>query len=664
MSRPSRQSAGTVSLFPFLAVLVCAMGALILLLLVTTRRIRQRSLAERAAVEAPELPEPPLATLPTPAPVPQIAPDTPSEPVEVEAADTPILPLLADDPPPPPLPDPADALRSELAKLRSEQRDLDATVDQLRQALANTESDATAKSAVLASLQEESTTLTAEKERLNQLYARLLDQQDAAEQRTEDLQEEIEHARAQLAEADSKFAVVPYDGASGTTRRPIIIECKEDSLSFVSEGVSLQATDLDGFTSRFNPVLYASQALIRYWERKDRTNAGEELGEPYLLLIVRPGGTTSYYAARDFLGLFRQPFGYELVTDDQEFSWPESDLEACAVCRMIVEKMLAERDELYDVAIQQGATLPRYSDEQGRFRLEQVDRLRNPGREVTINGQRFARDVNDARSQIAGDPPDSGFGAARSSRPLPESSTADRFARQPTGAAAAERRTSGDDGRFAGSGVYTRQQAAVTRADRMPEWLRDGTTRLNPTEAALLPVPEQEPVGELGSERRSPGGLSDLERLDEASSKNATSLNEPSRRFFPQSTRLNPTDSDSRPSPKPAVDPIRPQWGTRSPGGTIGFEHEIRVSVSTTHVVVGDDTSFELTDRPSTDELRRLLAAAVDREVRNLGEPPRSFYWVPFIRFVVRPGASLPYQRLKNVVEGWGLRSSAAYTAE
>ena len=56
----SRRNTNNVSLFPFLAVLVCAMGALILLLLVTTRRIRSDQLQELLAEETPvEQAEPP-----------------------------------------------------------------------------------------------------------------------------------------------------------------------------------------------------------------------------------------------------------------------------------------------------------------------------------------------------------------------------------------------------------------------------------------------------------------------------------------------------------------------------------------------------------------------------------------------------------------------------
>ena len=56
MSR--RKATISVSLFPFLAVLLCAMGALILLLLIMARQIRETAVAKRAA----ERPEPERGT--------------------------------------------------------------------------------------------------------------------------------------------------------------------------------------------------------------------------------------------------------------------------------------------------------------------------------------------------------------------------------------------------------------------------------------------------------------------------------------------------------------------------------------------------------------------------------------------------------------------------
>ena len=56
MSRQGKE-ARSVSLFPFLAVLICAMGALIFLLVVTTRRIRHQAIMEVQKVIVEEVVE-------------------------------------------------------------------------------------------------------------------------------------------------------------------------------------------------------------------------------------------------------------------------------------------------------------------------------------------------------------------------------------------------------------------------------------------------------------------------------------------------------------------------------------------------------------------------------------------------------------------------------
>ena len=43
MSRLKSRSTGAITLFPFLAVLICAMGALIFLLIVFTRQMREQA---------------------------------------------------------------------------------------------------------------------------------------------------------------------------------------------------------------------------------------------------------------------------------------------------------------------------------------------------------------------------------------------------------------------------------------------------------------------------------------------------------------------------------------------------------------------------------------------------------------------------------------------
>ncbi len=77
MSGSRARTSNSVSLFPFLAVLVCAMGALIFLLIVTTRRIRSEALAKAAlAREEKEA----RGSAPTPTALrPELPPPMPAE---------------------------------------------------------------------------------------------------------------------------------------------------------------------------------------------------------------------------------------------------------------------------------------------------------------------------------------------------------------------------------------------------------------------------------------------------------------------------------------------------------------------------------------------------------------------------------------------------------
>ncbi len=123
MSSSRSRSGNSVSLFPFLAVLVCAMGSLIFLLIVTTQRIRSEAVAKRQAQKARQEDRGPLMVKPvlpvriSPAviePEPVLAKaDLPSPPIGIAeipglvdlgiSQSTPVLP-----PPPviPPQPEP------------------------------------------------------------------------------------------------------------------------------------------------------------------------------------------------------------------------------------------------------------------------------------------------------------------------------------------------------------------------------------------------------------------------------------------------------------------------------------------------------------------------------------------------------------------------------
>lgn len=112
---------------------------------------------------------------------------------------------------------------------------------------------------------------------------------------------------------------------------------------------------------------------------------------------------------------------------------------------------------------------------------------------------------------------------------------------------------------------------------------------------------------------------------------------------------------------EPTIDPQRPRWGLRSANGTIGYERELRMRVTPTEAQIGTDTKVVLSSTASPDELRRTMARAINHEVTSWGEPPRSFYWVPSIRYEITRDAAAQYQRLKRLSDSWELRSSVEY---
>ncbi|MGD9854213.1 MAG: hypothetical protein AB7U20_04600 [Planctomycetaceae bacterium] len=665
MGKRAPRTANAVSLFPFLAVLICAMGALILLLLVTTRRIRHQQ-SRAAAVVAP---------LPVDSPKPQepSEPDAPPEPSPPAALTeylvTPLQPLFALDPAPQFL-DPNVPWRNRLQALAAEHTRLAAAIGDRESVVEQLRSSTAAMSQELEALRQQAAAIEQDKQDLERSFAKL--QQDAldSDDRAAYLRRKIDETREQLAHANSKYSIMPFDGRLGTTRRPIILECSEDAITFVSEGVSLKARDLDGFTPRYNPLLIASSALSKYWARKDRLDDADTDGDPYVLLVVRPKGTIAYYAARKLLGLAHENFGYELVRDDQEFAWPASDPAATHICREIVDRMLAERDALFAMMPEGAQQHAReYSSPDGAFRLEEIERVRNPGRGVTINGQRFLREPLAATTpnlhglgRNADSPlmpvvqPTDDPGAPRRLQG-PEHADDDRF-----GDAAAD----GDNADAAFTGLRPLTPGGSTHPLRSPS--PDGT---NPDE---LSSHSRSPFADFARESRSgaagPNGggtaslssQGDLRSTEQGGGGSAPRGREGNRQDSEETLDLVPVSRRDAPA---GADGQSPQWGIRRPGGLIGFEREVLVRVTAAQVTIADETSFAIAPGMSSDELRKLFAAHLNHQVRSWGEPPRSFYWLPTVNFMVSPGGIQFYERLKNTTtEHWKLRSTVKHVLE
>ena len=366
MARPRTNE--TVSLFPFLAVLVCAMGALILLLLVTTRRIRSQAVAN--LLNESHIAEPQSAPDETPASSPepegplaefkpqQIQPTRPMNSLRIGAA-SPRVVARSPQPLPPPV-NPDAKLNVRLATLTREHDDEKTRV-----------SGAVARLSEILQQSQQLRKSIAELERqLADVQSRQQATQSTAIATTataENLRAEIDQAkhriqqlRKQSVTRSTQFTFVAVDNADGTTRRPILIECSKAGYRFVQEDLKLKEEDFFGFTAEFNPLMAGVRALVEYWRVqsgldqnaatrggfKRPSNNRQDEAAPYVLLIVRPDGAPAYYAARKMLASLRTTFGYELFEAERELHVPASDSKATEQCRQAIAEMMQMRRDV------------------------------------------------------------------------------------------------------------------------------------------------------------------------------------------------------------------------------------------------------------------------------------------------------------------------------
>jgi hypothetical protein len=265
-----------VSLFPFLAVLLCTMGALLVLLVLFGHSIGQQD--ESKAVE--------------------------------------------------------QAMQME-AELQGRVENLSWRLEQLKEMRAKTNDELETLRLQLAGIEENSRSLSAELKDLQKVREDLLGTQAVSAITTDELrelEEELASARESLDEArkekDSNppaYAVIPYEGSSGTHRRPLFIECCLDGVFLQPEGIRLNPEDFAGPPGPGNPLASGLRAAREYLARQS-ISADESGLRPYPLLLVRPSGVMAYYAARDAIASWGSDFGYQLIEEDWRLAFPEKDL--------------------------------------------------------------------------------------------------------------------------------------------------------------------------------------------------------------------------------------------------------------------------------------------------------------------------------------------------
>ena len=270
MTRQRALEGPTISLFPFLAVLLCMMGALLVLLVLFSRSVKNADHAEAsAAVEQLQLARDSLAWR-----VEQLGGVRDRTSADLAKA------------------------RLQLAGIEEHTREMS---DELNQVVRTCETIAAGggrptDSAELATLEE----------------------------RLKSSRESLDKTRAELATKPPAYAVVPYVGTNGTHRRPLYIECCGDGVFLQPEGIRLSPSDFEGPPGPGNPLASALRAA-REQITKSGVSTGDPAVQPYPLLLVRPSGVMAYYAAREAIQSWGTEFGYQLIDEDWTLSFTPRD---------------------------------------------------------------------------------------------------------------------------------------------------------------------------------------------------------------------------------------------------------------------------------------------------------------------------------------------------
>ncbi|MGY8746642.1 MAG: hypothetical protein ACKVHR_01090 [Pirellulales bacterium] len=159
------------------------------------------------------------------------------------------------------------------------------------------------------------------------------------------------------------YSIEPYKGSGGTFRRPIFIECLKDEIVLQPSGIRLRKDD---FVFPLQPGNMLDSALLanrEYWQRYDLV--GKD-GSPYPLVIVRPDGAETFVLVRRAMQSWDEEFGYELVDDDKTLSFGQKDPQLIAEVENAIEEARQRQHSQIAVINSQRARDAMFSSERSR----------------------------------------------------------------------------------------------------------------------------------------------------------------------------------------------------------------------------------------------------------------------------------------------------------
>ena len=611
-----RDIAPKPDLFPFLAVLVCTMGALIFLLIAFSVRVAEAKRPVSAAAPA----------APVELPLPRGEAIDETRPVRIDPLAG--LPRRAAEPASPILPTPQ---RRIVTPTRT-QSEVDAPWQRRLAELEQRRQREAALAAAAAGRKRELEEAIAQREQTLAVAMNAADKQDrfVAAQRVKlagldveleelrravaTLDEEIDALRSARHSRGKSYRFVTVDHVSGTRRHPIVVVCEPDRWRLPVEGVEIPA-QLNGYTTGSNPLLATVAALARHY-----ATDGEP---PYVLLVVKPDSLAGFNLASFILRTAGVRYGYELVEADRDLKWPTAGPAATAVAMRALEAVVREPRRA-------GSPLPR-ADRDGRFVHQGLQSAR---RELALASGRSKWDrAAQLRSRQGG------FGTREESdrfggggRPV-EGNRVGETAVAGRGTVEAGRRPT----QVASNGVAIEPRSlpsiSATGSDE-PRTV-DQSETASPVGQAGRSIPQvhwrddrNAASGEAGGPRVGRQAATDRER--------AAAGGTPSWHRDPLGLQAPPRDD----SDTITIDSLAPRsrlWG-KTAGRFLGYERQVPVTVEDSRLASGP---YELRIvSPSDAELRRLVVELLDRWATEWGPPPDSVFWRPTIVLTADPGSA------------------------
>ncbi|MCX7398467.1 MAG: hypothetical protein NT138_12420 [Planctomycetales bacterium] len=644
-----RHHNNSISLFPFLAVLVCAMGSLILLLLVMTRKMRQDQYVEQTAVVESAASEVDA----------ELAARIAALEKQISSAELNLHSLQAN----------AQAHRSSVDESQVRVTDLETELAQLQEKLKGTDADAVPVAESMA----ESRKLKAEEvallrqlkdteKRLLSKQQQLANAQDASNEASLALQEkhsdllklrdQVDEARSRLAKVSGTSTLLEFSNPTGTERTPIVVDVSGKGFEIYPNGIQITQADMEGFPVRDNPFLAAILTIHQHRSK------GSVTGAPYVLLLVRPDGALPFYGAQRILMESNIHYGYELLEARELIVSGASDSTEVPLVKTSIDEALRRRENLYArlMAIAQqksGTSGPAGDPANGKGERRLTVRpdgrvlMEESSRQRPVDGRFYAGGVAPPQSHFQKRPV-GGYGGQN----------ADQMT-----AADAEKLADEFAERYARQYESARALAKTTIAEEGPKTAEKPVSATTESEESLR-SPEERRFAEtlFANDGSITSSLAQKQKKSDLA-KSATTKSDP---LSPQESLLTSSGAgDDQPATGiPDLSRIDPDLLNRlnsgkQPSGSEMTPIGITVFVDEHHMTVDQQTAVEIT--PDTlDDAFVLLLTGINAEVEDRKKKPDEPV-MPIVKFIVSPGGEKWRIPLAHSLKRTGIRSATVY---